>query len=96
MSNDQDRSFRSEEDALAAMRTVWSANAMTAEDLEQFCPTTKICKNVSDLGIKGMDDEAMADDLRSEWKRQLQRDGKVPEDVQSIGDLVASMTEPQQ
>lgn len=92
--SDQDR-FDSEEDALEAMRTVWGASALTAADLEQFCPTTKVCKNVSDLGIKGMGDEEMAADLRSEWKNMLQRDGKLPENAESIGDMVASMTESQ-
>jgi hypothetical protein len=91
---DSDR-FNSEEDVLEAMRTVWGSNSMTSADLEQFCPTAKVCKNVADLGIRGMDDEDMAHSLRAEWKNMLERDGKIPDNVETIGDIVASMTETQ-
>ena len=94
MSQDQE-SFRSEEDVLTAMRGVWGAQSMSAEDLEQFCPTAKVCKNVAELGIKGMDDENTASALRTEWKRMLEADGKVPENVQTIGELVATIVESQ-
>jgi hypothetical protein len=82
-----------QEDTLEALRTVWGTNTQTAEDLEQFCPTAKVCKNVANLGIKGMDDEKMANALRSEWKQQLQRDGKIHEDAETIADLVAAADE---
>ena len=94
MSQDQE-SFSSEEDALVAMRTVWGATTQSAEDLEQFCPTAKVCKNVAELGIHGMDDETMANSLRTEWKRQLKADGKVPDDVQTIAELIAAQAESQ-
>lgn len=84
-----------QDETLAALRGVWGANTQSAEDLEQFCPTAKVCKNVADLGIKGMDDDNMAVALRSEWKAMLESDGKLRDDAETIADLVAAAEESQ-
>ena len=70
------------------LRGIWGATAQEADDLAHLQPAAKVCKNTGMLGIKGMEDEGMAEALRGEWKRQLAREGKLRPGAQSLRELV--------
>jgi len=74
-------------EALNVLRDIWSADGQAPAEVEELAPvpTGKICKNTAMLGIKGMEDEGMADAMRSEWRKQLAAEGKMRPGSQSIG-----------
>ena len=59
-------------EALRVLRDIWSAEGQAPTEVEELAPTPtgKICKNTAMLGIKGMEDEGMADAMRAEWRKQ--------------------------
>jgi hypothetical protein len=73
--------------ALGVLRDIWNADNQPAAAIEELAPvpTGKVCKNTAMLGIKGMDDEGMADAMRGEWRKQLAAEGKLPAGAQSVG-----------
>jgi hypothetical protein len=79
-------------EALTVLRDIWSASQQNAADLPEF-ERVKVCKNTDAMGIKGMEDEGMAEAMRLEWKQQLAAEGKLPANSQSVRDLVADATE---
>lgn len=80
-------------EALTVLRDIWGASAQNAADLPEF-ERVKVCKNTDMMGIKGMDDENMAQAMRMEWKQQLAAEGKLPEGAQSVREIVDAATEP--
>ena len=75
------------EEALEVLRTVWSAQAQTADDVEEACGDIKACKRMSDVGFAGLAEETDGD-LRVAWRTQLAREGKLDPDAGSVRDLV--------
>ena len=75
------------EDALDVLRSVWSAQGQTAEDVEEACGDTKACKRMADVGFDGLAEETDGD-LRLAWRTQLAREGKLNPDAGSVRDLV--------
>jgi hypothetical protein len=82
------------DDALEVLREVWSAQGQTSADLEAACGETKSCKKMADVGFEGLAD-ASADagtgagrDLRTAWRDQLRREGKLNHEAGSVRDLV--------
>jgi hypothetical protein len=80
------------EDALDVLRSVWSAQGQTAEDVEEACGDTKACKRMADVGFDGLAEETDSD-LRLAWRTQLAREGKLNPDAGSVRDLVLSPVE---
>jgi hypothetical protein len=84
------------DDALEVLREVWSAQGQTSADLDAACEQTKSCKKMADVGFDGLAD-AVADpgtgtgtgrDLRTAWRDQLRREGKLNPEAGSVRDLV--------
>jgi hypothetical protein len=80
------------EEALDVLRSVWSAQGQTAEDIEEACGNTKSCKRMADVGFDGLAEETDGD-LRLAWRTQLAREGKLNPDAGSVRDLVLSPVE---
>jgi hypothetical protein len=78
---------KSGSEALHVLRDIWNANGRAPVEVEELAPvpTGKICKNTAMLGIKGMEDEGMADAMRAEWRKQLAAEGKLRPGAQTIG-----------
>lgn len=82
--------------ALAVLRGVWQANDQTSTDIDESCGNTKSCKNMANVGFQGMADEtdenkdaqSVGSGMRSAWKKQLEREGKLGSSVTSVRDLV--------
>ncbi|MGH9195942.1 MAG: hypothetical protein ACRD1T_09405 [Acidimicrobiia bacterium] len=102
MSQDQDRTGPADnlpeegQQALSALRGVWSAQNQTSKDIDESCGNTKACKNMEAVGWQGLIDEAEPQDksspsvgnnLRSAWKTKLEREGKLARGT-SVKDLV--------
>ena len=75
------------EEALDVLRSVWSAQGQTTEDVEEACGDTKACKRMADVGFDGLAEETDGD-LRLAWRTQLAREGKLNPDAGSVRDLV--------
>ncbi|MGQ0464637.1 MAG: hypothetical protein ACT4QG_04875 [Sporichthyaceae bacterium] len=76
------------EEALNVLRDIWANDETSAAEFRELEPRGKICKNTSMLGIKGMEDEGMAEAMRAEWRRQLANDGKISAGSRSIAELI--------
>lgn len=83
--------------ALSVLRGVWDAREQTSADIEESCGNTKSCKSMSNVGFDGLADEddtptndshSVGNDVRSAWKRQLEREGKLDSDANTVRDLV--------
>ncbi|HZE66222.1 MAG TPA: hypothetical protein VE081_06290 [Sporichthyaceae bacterium] len=72
-------------DAVDVLRDIWTADGQSSAEIEELQPTGKVCKNTAMLGIKGMEDEGMANALRAEWRNQLAAEGKLTPGSRSIG-----------
>ena len=75
------------EEALDVLRSVWSAQGQTTEDVEEACGDIKACKRMADVGFDGLAEETDGD-LRLAWRTQLAREGKLNPDAGSVRDLV--------
>jgi hypothetical protein len=78
-------------DAVEVLRTVWSAEPTTSDDLEAL-PVAKACKNMKDISFDGMAEPGS--DLRQAWRDRLQREGKLNTSGGSIRDLVLGTDAP--
>lgn len=102
MSQDQDRTGPTDnlpeegQEALSALRGVWSAQNQTSKDIDEACGNTKTCKSMDAVGWQGLIDEnepedksqpAVGNNLRSAWKTKLEREGKLSHG-KSVKDLV--------
>jgi hypothetical protein len=79
------------DDALEVLREVWSAQGQTSADLDEACGETKSCKKMADVGFDGLADAdggAAGGDLRTAWRDQLRREGKLNPEAGSVRDLV--------
>ncbi|MGH3793799.1 MAG: hypothetical protein ACRDSP_02810 [Pseudonocardiaceae bacterium] len=88
------------EQALSALRGIWSAKDQTSAQIDEACGNTKPCKNMETVGFHGLVDEddtpskSVGNNLRTAWKRQLERDGKLPTGGSSVKDLVFGSPDP--
>ncbi|MGH4023530.1 MAG: hypothetical protein ACRDRV_02990 [Pseudonocardiaceae bacterium] len=107
MSQDQDKTGPTDnlpeegQQALSALRGVWSAQNQTSKDIDESCGNTKACKNMDAVGWQGLIDEVEPEDksgpsvgnnLRSAWKTKLEREGKLAHG-KSVKDLVFDSSE---
>lgn len=75
------------DEVLDVLRTVWSAQGQTAENLDEDCGDIKACKRMSDVGFDGLAEETDGD-LRLAWRTKLAREGKLDPGAGSLRDLV--------
>jgi hypothetical protein len=85
-----------DEQALSVLRGIWTARRQTGADLDPAGPV-KVCKNMKDIGFGGMAGEPGAGDstagpvdeeLRSAWRRRLEREGKLVPGARSVREIV--------
>ena len=77
--------------ALSALRNVWSAKDQTSADIDESCGNTK-----DSVGFDGLVDEeqssgggtSVGGNVRSAWKTKLEREGKLSSGTGSVRDLV--------
>lgn len=92
------------EQALSALRGVWSAQGQTSADLDEACGNTKPCKSMESVGFHGLADDdveetpakgspSVGNNLRSAWKTKLEREGKLSSESGSVRNLVFGSSE---
>lgn len=99
MNQDQDKTRETDslpeegQQALSALRGIWSAQNQTSAAIDESCGNTKSCKNMDSVGFHGLVDEAddpdkkVGNNLRAAWKTKLEREGKMSTGS-SVKDLV--------
>lgn len=83
------------QEALSALRGIWQAQGQTSADLDEACGNTKSCKNMESVGFQGLAEDvgmsasphSVSSNLRTAWKRKLEREGKVSQGT-SVRDLI--------
>ncbi len=80
------------EQALSVLRGIWTANAQSVVDIDES--QAKVCKATAKLGFHVGDDEE-GQLIRSAWKEQLAREGKLSDEAPSIRELVLGGAEPE-
>jgi hypothetical protein len=79
------------DEAREVLRAVWSAQGQASEDLDEACGTAKSCKKMADVGFDGL--AGTGADLRTAWRDQLRREGKLNPEAGSLRDLVLGPAE---
>jgi hypothetical protein len=79
------------DEAREVLREVWSAQGQGSEDLDEALGTAKSCKKMADVGFDGL--AGSGGDLRTAWRDQLRREGKLNPRAASIRDLVLGPAE---
>lgn len=83
------------QDALTVLRGIWDARGQSGADVG--ASTTKVCKNMKDIGFGGMAGDApegastagpVDDEQRRAWRERLAREGKLAPGAVSVRDLV--------
>jgi hypothetical protein len=83
------------QEALSALRGIWKAQGQTSADLDEACGNNNICKNMESVGFEGLAEDvgmpatsqSVGSNLRTAWKRKLEREGKLSEGT-SVRDLI--------
>ncbi|GAA1521011.1 hypothetical protein [Nocardioides humi] len=76
-----------EESAASVLRSIWQVDESAATDVDELCGNSGICRNMKDVSFEDM--VGQGTDLRTAWREQLARDGKLDTSAGTIGDLVA-------
>jgi hypothetical protein len=79
------------DEAREVLREVWSAQGQASEDLDEACGTTKSCKKMADVGFDGL--AGSGGDLRTAWRDQLRREGKLNPGAGSLRELILGRAE---
>ena len=79
------------DEAIEALRAVWSAGGQRSADLDEDCSPTKSCRNMKDVTFDGMAEPGT--DLSAAWRERLRREGKLSTSGGSIRDLVLGRTD---
>jgi hypothetical protein len=88
--------------ALSALRGIWSAQGQTSAALDEACGNTKPCKSMETVGFGGLaegDDtpakaqQSVGNNVRSAWKTKLEREGKSSTQTGSVRDLIFGSSE---
>lgn len=84
-------------EALSALRGIWKAQGQTSADLDEACGNNKSCRNMESVGFQGLaedvgmpadaDPQSVSGNVRTAWKRKLEREGKLSEGT-SVRDLI--------
>jgi hypothetical protein len=81
------------EEALGVLREIWTAQGQTAREVEEACDTGRACRKMADVGFDGLAEqdgvfEPDGAELRTAWRTQLAREGKLNPGATSVRDLV--------
>ena len=79
------------DEAIEALRAVWSADGQRSAALDEDCSPTKSCRNMKDVTFDGMAEPGT--DLSAAWRERLRREGKLSTSAGSIRDLVLGRTD---
>jgi hypothetical protein len=79
------------DEAREVLREVWSAQGQDRDDLDEALAATKSCKKMAEVGFDGL--AGSGGDLRTAWRDQLRREGKLNPQAASVRDLVLGPTE---
>jgi hypothetical protein len=79
------------DEAIEALRAVWSADGQRSADMDEDCGPTKSCRNMKDVTFDGMAEPGT--DLSAAWRERLRREGKLSTSGGSIRDLVLGRTD---
>jgi hypothetical protein len=79
------------DEAREVLREVWSARGQGTEDLDEACGPARSCKKMADVGFDGL--AGPGGDLRTAWRDQLRREGKLDPRAASVRDLVLGPAE---
>jgi len=83
--------------ALSVLRGIWTAKQQTAADIEAAPSSTKVCKNMKNIGFNGFTEGGpvgdstagpVEDDQRVAWRAKLEREGKVAPGSTTLRDLI--------
>lgn len=83
--------------ALSVLRGIWTAQRQSSADIEAAPASTKVCKNMKNIGFGGIaeggaDGDSTAgpvdEDLRTAWRSKLAREGKLAPGATTVRDLV--------
>ncbi|MYW93992.1 hypothetical protein G3I59_26140 [Amycolatopsis rubida] len=69
------------------LRSIWQVDRDNASDVGELCGNTTVCRNMKDVSFEEM--VGQGTDLRTAWREQLTRDGKLNTSDGTIGDIVA-------
>lgn len=72
--------------ALGVLRSIWEVDQDDASDVGELCGNTTVCRNMKDVSFEEM--VGQGTDLRTAWREQLARDGKLDTSSGTLGDLV--------
>ncbi|HEV7648991.1 MAG TPA: hypothetical protein VGP26_12570 [Actinophytocola sp.] len=78
------------DEALSVLRDIWHAREQSAADLDAELGhgRAKTCKRMKNIGFGG-EAEPVDEDLRTAWRAQLEREGKLRPDAQSLAELLS-------
>ncbi|MEQ6901935.1 hypothetical protein [Nocardioides sp. YIM 152588] len=71
----------------AVLRAIWSIDESAASDVDELCGDAGVCRNMRGVSFEAMVEQGT--DLRTAWREQLARDGKLDTSAGTIGDLVS-------
>lgn len=77
----------SNEETSGVLRSIWQVDESAASDVDAMCGNSGVCRNMKDVSFEDM--VGQGTDLRTAWREQLARDGKLDTSAGTIGDLVA-------
>ena len=83
--SDRESASTPTEPALGVLRSIWEIED-DGTDLSEVCGNTTVCRNMKDVTFEDM--VGQGTDLRTAWRRQLERDGKLNTAAGTLGDLV--------
>ena len=69
------------------LRSIWQVDESDVGDVGELCGNTAVCRNMKDVSFEDM--VGQGTDLRTAWREQLARDGKLDTSAGTIGDLVS-------
>lgn len=83
------------QEALAALRNIWSATDQTSARIDESCGNTDVCKSMDGVGFHGLAGEdadsggtGVGNSIRAAWRTQLEREGKLATGTGSVRDLI--------
>lgn len=71
------------------VRKFWEVTEEDAIAASELCGNTTVCRNMKDVTFEDM--VGQGSDLRSAWRQQLERDGKLNSSAVTLGKLVESV-----
>ncbi len=75
------------DDGVGVLRSIWQVDSGDVSDVGELCGNTTVCRNMKDISFEEM--VGQGTDLRTAWREQLARDGKLNTSAGTIGDIVA-------